>query len=110
MSGMTFDIRKLLPISLFAIFLSLSTIAKAAEYRGTCYFNSLKMACSVSQNPFTLTMRWADGVTETYVRHGRGNATYYTDQRGGIWTSKPKVTHGLFLEHNNVNSLGFIEN
>ena len=39
-----------------------------------------KNGFSVSQN-LTLTMRWADGVTETYVHQGDG---VFTDKRGGI--------------------------
>ena len=86
---------------------SLVLAAQAAEYNGTCYFNSLKMACSVSQNPFTLTMRWADGLTETYVHHGDG---VFTDKRGGIWTSDTNVQDGIFLKHKNGNQIGFVEN
>ena len=107
---MTFRNRAFQATAFFAAVLSLSTTAQAAEYRGTCYFNSQKMPCSVSQNPFTLTMRWADGVTEMYVRHGSGNSIYYTDERGGIWTPNLNATHGIFLEHKNGNTVGFIEN
>ena len=101
---------KLVPTALFAVALSLASSARAAEYRGTCYFNSVKMPCSVSQNPFTLTMRWADGVTETYVRHGSGENIYYADKRGGIWRPNLNAKYGLFLKHKNGNSIGFIEN
>ena len=101
---------KLFPTVLFAVALPLVSSAKAAEYRGTCYFNSVKMPCSVSQNPFTLTMRWADGVTETYIRQGSGENIYYTDKRGGIWRPNLNVKHGLFLNHKNGNSIGFVEN
>ena len=107
---MTFHHRAFLPTAFFAAILTLSTTAQAAEYRGTCYFNSQKMPCSVSQNPFTLTMRWADGVTETYVRRGSGNSIYYTDERGGIWKPNLNATHGIFLERKNGNTVGFIEN
>ena len=86
---------------------SLVLSAQAAEYKGTCYFNSLKMPCSVSQNPFTLTMRWADGVTETYVHQGNG---IFTDKRGGVWKSNTNVKDGIFLNHNNGNQVGFVEN
>jgi hypothetical protein len=86
---------------------SLVLSAQATEYKGTCHFNSLKMPCSVSQNPFTLTMRWADGVTETYVHQGNG---IFTDKRGGIWTSNPNVKDGILLNHKNGNQVGFVEN
>lgn len=52
-------------------------------------------------------MRWADGVTETYVHQGNG---IFTDKRGGIWTSNPNVKDGIFLIHKNGNQVGFVEN
>ena len=104
---MTPHFRKIVPTALCTAFLSLSTTAKAAEYRGTCYFNSKGMPCSVSQNPFTLTMRWADGVIETYSHQGNG---LFIDERGGVWTSHPDATQGILLQHKNGNSIGFVEN
>ena len=104
---MTFRHRAFLPTAVFAAVLSLSTTAQAAEYQGTCYFNSKGMPCSVSQNPFTLTMRWSDGVTETYSHQGNG---VFVDERGGIWKSHPDATKGILLLHTNGNSVGFIEN
>ncbi len=52
-------------------------------------------------------MRWADGVTETYVHQGNG---IFTDKRGGIWTSNPNVKDGILLNHKNGNQVGFVEN
>lgn len=99
-----------LSASLFAAMLPLAPAARAAEYRGTCYFNAVKMPCSVTQNSFTLTMRWADGVTETYTRHGNDENIYYTDKRGGIWKPNLNINYGTFLKHANGNSIGFVEN
>ena len=79
----------------------------SAEYKGTCSFNSLTMPCLVSQNPFTLTMRWADGVTETYVHQGNG---VFTDKNGGIWTSSTHNNDGILLKQKNGNSISFTEN
>ena len=107
---MRFGIQKFVPTALIAVVLPLASAAKAAEYIGTCYFNSVNMPCSVSQNAFTLTMRWSDGVTETYARHGNGKNIYYTDKRGGIWRPNPNVPYGIWLEHKNGNSVGFVEN
>lgn len=86
---------------------TLASTAQAAEYKGTCSFNSLTMPCLVSQNPFTLTMRWADGVTETYVHQGNG---VFTDKNGGIWTSSTHNKDGILLKHKNGNSISFTEN
>lgn len=86
---------------------TLASTAQAAEYKGTCSFNSLTMPCLVSQNPFTLTMRWADGVTETYVHQGNG---VFIDKNGGIWTSSTHNNDGILLKHKNGNSISFIEN
>lgn len=85
---------------------TLASTAQAAEYKGTCSFNSLTMPCLVSQNPFTLTMRWADGVTETYVHQGNG---VFTDKNGGIWTSSTHNNDGILLKHKNGNSISFTE-
>ena len=104
---MTLDLRTLLPTTLIAAVLSVSTSVIAAEHKGTCYFNSKGMPCSVSQNPFTLTMRWSDGVTETYSHQGDG---VFIDARGGVWRSHPDATPGILLQHKNGNSVGFIEN
>ena len=52
-------------------------------------------------------MRWADGVTETYVHQGNG---IFTDKRGGVWKSNTNVKDGIFLNHNNGNQVGFVEN
>ena len=82
MSRMTPDLRKFLPTALSAAVLSLLSTAKWAEYKGTCYFNSRGMPCSVSHNPFTLTMHWSDGVTETYSHQG-DVFLQVTDLRGG---------------------------
>ena len=106
-SRMTPDLRKFLPTALFVVVLSLLSTAKAAEYKGTCYFNSKGMPCSVSHNPFTLTMHWSDGVTETYSHQGDG---VFIDARGGVWKSHPDAKWGLLLQHKNGNSVGFIEN
>ena len=104
---MTLVCRRFLPTTVFTIVLSLSASAMAAEYKGTCYFNTKRMPCSVSQNPFTLTMRWSDGVTETYSHQGNG---VFIDARGGIWKNHPDATQGILLQHKNGNSVGFIEN
>ena len=85
---------------------TLASTAQAAEYKGTCSFNSITMPCSVSQNPFTLTMRWADDVTETYVHQGNG---VLTDKNGGIWASSIHNNDGIFLKHKNGNSISSIE-
>jgi len=79
--------------------------ASAGEYRGTCYFNSKSMPCTVSQNPFVMTMRWADGVTETYSHKSNG---VFVDKRGGIWRPATNVSKGEFWEHKNGNTIGFI--
>lgn len=107
---MRLNILKFVPAAVLSVVMPLAPSVKAAEYKGTCYFNSVNMPCSVSQNPYTLTMRWADGVTETYVRHDNGENIYYTDKRGGVWRPNPNVNHGLFLKHENGNSIGFVEN
>lgn len=86
---------------------TLASTAQAAEYKGTCSFNSLTMPCLVSQNPFTLTMRWADGVTETYVHQGNG---VFTDKNGGIWTSSTHNNDGILLKHKNGNAISFTAN
>ena len=96
-----------MPAAVFAAVLSLPSAVKAADYKGTCYFNSKGMPCSVSQNPFTLTMRWSDGITETYSHQGKG---LFIDGRGGVWRSHPGATWGILLRHKNGNSVGFIEN
>ena len=103
---MSINLQRLMPTTVFVLVFLLAAPLKAAEYKGTCYFNAKKMPCSVSQNPFTLTMRWADGVTETYSHQGNG---IFIDARGGIWTSNQNATQGIFLEHKNGNRIGFIE-
>ena len=64
---MSINLQRLMPTTVFVLVFLLAAPLKAAEYKGTCYFNAKKMPCSVSQNPFTLTMRWADGAKETYA-------------------------------------------
>ena len=93
-----------------AIFLTavsnLISPASAGEYRGRCYFNSMSMPCTISQNPFTMTMRWADGISETYSHQGDG---VFVDKRGGIWRPKTNVSRGEFWMNKNGNTFGFIE-
>ena len=100
---------KIISLITSAVVLSFSSVlsAQAAEYKGTCYFNSQKMPCFVNQNAFVLNMNWADGVVESYVHQGNG---VYSDKRGGIWTSNPNVRDGILLEHKNGNRVGFVEN
>ena len=82
MTRITFDLRTFLLTALFAAVLSLLSSAKSAEYKGTCYFNTKGMPCTVSHNPFALTMHWSDGVTETYSHQG-DVFLQVTDLRGG---------------------------
>jgi len=86
--------------------ISFALPSSAGEYRGKCYFNSISMSCTVSQNPSAMTMRWADGVTETYIHKGNG---VYVDKRGGIWRPATSVSKGEFWEHKNGNTIGFVE-
>ena len=53
-----------------------------------------QIPCFASQNPFTLTMRWADGVKETYNHHDHG---IFIDARDGIWTCNQNATQGNFF-------------
>lgn len=97
---------RLLTTASAACFASLSIPVHAGEYQGTCFFNAKKMPCSVSQNPYTMTMRWADGVTEAYSHQGNG---VFIDERGGVWQSNLNAPRGIWLEHANGNSIGFVE-
>ena len=45
-----------------------------------------------------MTMRWADGVTETYSHQGNG---VFIDERGGVWQSNLNAAKGIWLEHAN---------
>ena len=104
---MHFTLKKFLLAVITLIPTTLASTAQAAEYKGTCSFNSLTMPCLVSQNPFTLTMHWADGVTDTYVHQGNG---VFTDKNGGIWTSSTHNNDGILLKHKNGNAISFTEN
>ena len=86
--------------------IALTPSVSAREYRGTCYFNSTSMTCTVNQNPFVMTMRWADGVTEVYSHKGNG---VFVDKRGGIWRPDSTLRKGQFWKHQNGNQIGFVE-
>ena len=90
--------------SVFIASFTASNFAQAAEYKGTCYFNDKSMSCRVIQNPFTKTMIWSDGVTESYSHQGNGT---FVDERGGIWKTDPSNPN--FMEHSNGNRIGFYE-
>ena len=79
---------------------NLITIAAAASVVGTAAYlepagavhtppnafnQQQSMACTVSSNPFTWRIDWADGVSETYVRHHTPNTNTLVDERGGVW-------------------------
>ena len=60
--------------------------AGAVPYPAECQFNHQQpMACTVSSNPFTWRIDWADGVSESYVRHHTPNTNTLVDERGGVW-------------------------
>ena len=55
--------------------------AGAVPYPAQCQFNQQQsMACTVSSNPFTWRIDWADGVSETYVRHHTPNTNTLVDE------------------------------
>ena len=91
-------------ISVFIFGFTSANFAQAAEYKGTCYFNKKSMPCRVIQNPFTKTMIWSDGVTESYSHQGNG---IFIDARGGVWQTDPSNPN--FMEHSNGNRIGFNE-
>ena len=88
--------------------LIVSAPVKAVEYKGICYFNDMSMQCTVRQNPFTMTMIWADGVVEVYSHQfsDQGDG-FFVDKRGGIW--RPDPTDERFMVHKNGNRIGFYE-
>ena len=60
--------------------------AGAVPYPAQCQFNRQQpLACTVSSNPFTWRIDWADGVSETYVRHHTPTSNTLVDERGGVW-------------------------
>ena len=60
--------------------------ARAVPYPAQCQFNNQQpMACTVRSNPFTWRIDWADGVSESYVRHHTPNTNTLVDERGGVW-------------------------
>ena len=81
-----------------------TTPAIAVEYKGICYFNNTSMQCTVRQNPYTMTMIWADGIVEIYSYQGDG---IFVDKRGGIWRRDPN--NERYMVHKNGNRIGFYE-
>lgn len=92
-------------IVLFVLFF-IARPLKAGEYNGTCSFNDKNMPCKVISNPFTMTMKWSDGVTEIYAHQGNG---VFTDARGGTWISDPSASESILIRHSNGNRIGFNE-
>ena len=77
----------------------------AETHAATCYFNGATAPCTVSQSPFTMSIRWEDGVHETYSHQGSGT---YVDEREGVWRPIPSNGDGQFWSHKNGNTLGFV--
>ena len=67
--------------------------AQAVPYPARCQFNNQRpMACTVSSNPFTWRIQWADGVSEAYVRRYTPDTNTLVDERGGVWNRQSNDT------------------
>ena len=72
-----------------------------ASLSSICQFKQQRMQCSVVIKDEQWTIRWQDGITETYKVLSGGRLQ---DKRGGIWTIYSRRNH-TYLQHSNGNVL-----
>ena len=70
-----------------------------ASLNATCQFKQQRMPCNVVNQGGQWTIRWQDGITETYKELSGGRLR---DKRGGIWTIYSRRNH-TYLKHANGN-------
>ena len=78
---------------------ALVTPAAHASLNAICQFKQQRMPCNVVNQGGQWTIRWQDGIIETYKELSGGRLR---DKRGGIWTIYSRRNH-TYLKHANGN-------